>query len=102
MFASELAVIGNGKAVRFLLDPSDQGKDSGACLDADLLALRGDERARAVTVVLDHAEDRQVDAHCLQRLAHRFRMDRTAVDQQDVRPLVKALVSVEIVAEAAA
>ena len=95
-------MIGDGEAVRLLLNAADQRKDRRDALNADLAAVRRDEGARAVAVVLDHAEDRQLELHGRERLAHRLGMDGAAVDQQRVRALVEALVAVEIVAEAAA
>ena len=53
-----LVVERDGKAVRLLLDLTDQGEDVRRGVQVDLAALCGDERARAVAVVLDHAEDR--------------------------------------------
>ena len=55
-----------------------------------------------MAIVLDHAEDRQEHAHFRQGGTDRLGVHGTAVDEQGVRPLSKAAVAVEIMAEAAA
>ena len=55
-----------------------------------------------MAIVLDHAEDRQKNTHFGQGGADRLGVHGTAVDEQGVRPLGKAAVAVEIMAEAAA
>ena len=102
MAAAQGALIGNGEAVCLLLDAPDEGEHRRAALDADLLPVRRDKGARAVAVVLDHAEDRQEHAHFRQGGADRLGVHGTAVDEQGVRPLSKAAVAVEIMTEAAA
>ena len=102
MAAAQGALIGNGEAVCLLLNTPDEGEHRRVALDADLLPVRRNKGARAVAVILDHAEDRQKHAHFRKRGANRFGMHSAAVDEQSVRPLGKAAVAVEIMAEAAA
>lgn len=61
-----LVVERDGKAVRLLLDLTDQGEDVRRGVQVDLAALCGDERARAVAVVLDHAEHRHGQAEAVE------------------------------------
>lgn len=102
MAAAQGALISDGEAVRFLLDAADEGKHRRIALDADLLPVRRNKGARAMAIVLDHAEDRQKNTHFGQGGADRLGVHGTAVDEQGVRPLSKAAVAVEIMAEAAA
>ena len=57
VFAVALVMVRDGKAVGFLLDASDQGKDGRISHDADFPSLRGHQGAGTVPVVLDHTED---------------------------------------------
>ncbi len=54
-------------------------------VQVDLAALGGDERARAVAVVLDHAEDRHTHVHLRAHALGDARVRDAAVDQHDVR-----------------
>ena len=78
-----------------------EGKHRRIALDADLLPVRRNKGARAVAVILDHAEDRQKNTHFGQGGADRLGVHGTAVDEQGVRALGKAAVAVEIMTEAA-
>ena len=102
MAAAQGTLIGNGEAVRLLLNTPDEGEHCRVALDADLLPVRRNKGARAMAIVLDHAEDRQEHAHFRQGGADRLGVHGTAVDEQGVRPLSKAAVAVEIMTEAAA
>ena len=102
MAAAQGTLIGNGEAVRLLLNTPDEGEHCRVALDADLLPVRRNKGARAMAIVLDHAEDRQEHAHFRQGGTDRLGVHGTAVDEQGVRPLSKAAVAVEIMAEAAA
>ena len=84
MAAAQGALIGNGEAVRLLLDAPDEGEHRRAALDADFLPVRRDKGARTVAIVLDHAEDRQKHAHFGQGGTDRLGMHGTAVDEQGV------------------
>ena len=96
-----LVVERDGKAVRLLLDLTDQGEDVRRGVQVDLAALRGDERARAVAIVLDHAEDWHVHVHLGAHALGDARMRDTAVDQHDVRQGAELLVPVQIALDAA-
>ena len=96
-----LSVELDGKAVGLLLDAPDEGEHRRGALDADLLPVRRNKGARAMAIVLDHAEDRQKNTHFGQGGADRLGVHGTAVDEQGVRPLSKAAVAVEIMTEAA-
>ena len=100
-FAPQLAVVSDRKAVGLLLDRADQRKDALLGGNADLLALRRDERAGAVAVVLDHAVNGNVNVHGAQLLQNRLGVVHAAVDQQQVGRCLKALVSGQKMREAA-
>ena len=95
-----LVVIGDGEAVHLLLNPPDEGEEGRAVLDADLLPLRRHQRAGAVAVVLDHAEDRHLQPQRGERRLRGTGMALAAVDQQEVGQLAELLVPVEIAPEA--
>lgn len=78
MAAAQGALIGNGEAVCLLLDAADEGKHRRIALDADLLPVRRNKGARAVAVILDHAEDRQKNTHFGQGGADRLGVHGTA------------------------
>ena len=96
-----LVVERDGKAVRLLLDLTDQGEDVRRGVQVDLAALRGDERARAVAVVLDHAEDRHVHVHLRAHALGDARVRDAAVDEHDVRQGAELLIAVQIALDAA-
>ena len=96
-----LVVERDGKAVRLLLDLTDQGEDVRRGVQVDLAALRGDERARAVAVVLDHAEDRHTHMHLRAHALGDTRMRDAAVDEHDVRQGAELLIAVQIALDAA-
>ena len=57
--AAQLTVVGDGKAMRFLLDIPDQRKDGLIIIDPNFLALRSHQGPSPVTVVFHHAENRK-------------------------------------------
>ena len=87
--------------MRLLLDLTDQGEDVRRGVQVDLAALRGDERARAVAVVLDHAEDRHTHMHLRAHALGDARVRDAAVDEHDIRQGAEFLVPVQIALDAA-
>ena len=81
---AQLPVIFDRKAVRLLLDAPDEREHGLIARNADLMSVRGHERARPVPVVLNHAVDRDIQCKLAHDLLRDLCMLHTAVDQQGV------------------
>ncbi len=101
MAAAQGALIGDGEAVRFLLDLPDEGKNRGVGVQVDLMALGGDEGACTVAVVLDHAENRHVQSERRADLLRDRGVRHAAVDEEHVGQRRKFLVAVGVALQAA-
>ena len=83
---------GDGKAVGFLLNGTDQSKNRLIGIDRNLLRFSGDQGTGTVAVILHHAEHRKRQSQLLQRALGHLGVVDTAVDQQQVRGSIEALV----------
>ena len=79
-----LPLVGDGKAVYFLLHPTDQREDMRRLLDAQFITVHSDKSPGTVPLVLHHAQNGDADAGRPFRRQRRVRMAQAAVDQQQV------------------
>ena len=87
-------VVGDRKAVGFLLNLPDEGKHRLTAHNADFPAVRRHQGACAVAVVLHHAEDRDRYAELLRNGQGRLCVSLAAVDEEHVRKRQKPLVPI--------
>ena len=87
--------------MHFLLDAADQCKQRGCGRNAELAAIRRNQRARAVMVVLDHAETGRGQAKRVEHFPAHAHMAQAAIDQEGVRQGRKLLVPIHIALHAA-
>ena len=99
--AAQLPVIGDGEAVGLLLNAANEGKNRLIVVDADFLPLGRHQRPGAVPVVLDHAEYGKAESQLRQGRHRHVGMVHAAVDEQQIRRHVEALVPLLVVGEAA-
>ena len=86
-------MIGDGKSVGFLLNIANQGENRLVGVNGYFLPIGRNQRPGAVTVILHHAEHREGNAHFAQCPLCRLGVYNAAVNQQQIRRGIKALVS---------
>ena len=91
-FAAQVAVVTDGKVVGMLLNIANQCKYRLLIANTDLLPFRGHQRPGTVAIILDHTEYRECKIKFSKGINSHIGMVDAAVDQQQIRRRLKAII----------